>query len=212
MQAKRRTWFWTLLTALALTSVFSPLVAEEKDLSQDKVAVVNGSVITRAKLDKEVQRAQKRFSIMGKSVPDSQLSEFRKQTLEKLIESELLYQESQKKGVKVDKAALDEKFKKQFPDEAKLKKILSDMNMSEDAIKSEWLRGMAIREFIDMEFVSKVKVNEIHYKSLAQPVHQVADGSTQRKGQHHPRQPLFGRKTPRVNENHHRDNDGDDGK
>jgi peptidyl-prolyl cis-trans isomerase C len=160
MHAQPRTLFWTLLTVLALTSLFSPLSAEETDPSQAKIAVVNGSVITRAKLDKEVQRAQQRLSIRGKPVPDSQLSEFRTQTLEKLIDSELLYQESQKKGIKVDKAALDEKFKKQFPDEAKLKKILSGMNMSEAALKSEWLRGMAIREFIEREFVSKVKVTE----------------------------------------------------
>jgi len=165
MQEKRRTWFWTPLTALALVSLFSPLAAEEPDPSQDKVAVVNGFVITRAKLDKEVHRTQQRFSIMGKSVPDSQLSEFRKQTLERLIDSELLYQESQNTGIKVDKAALDEKFKKRFPDEAKLKKILSGMNMSESALKSEWLRGMAIREFIDREFVSKVKVTEKETKA-----------------------------------------------
>ena len=164
MQAKPRRWLWTLLTALALASVFSCLAAEEKETSQDKVAVVNGSVITRAEFDREMRLTQRRSSSMGKTVPDSQLSALKEETLERLIDRELLYQESQNKGIKVDKAALDEKFKKQFPDEAKLKSILSGMNLTEDAIKSQWIQGMAIRKFIDKEFVPKVAVSEKEIK------------------------------------------------
>lgn len=108
MQAKPRRWLWTVLTALALASVFSLLAAGEKNPSDNKVAVVNGSVITQEEFDREMHIAQRRFSSMGKSPTDFQLSAIKEQTLERLIDRELLYQESQKKGIKVDEAALDE--------------------------------------------------------------------------------------------------------
>lgn len=130
------------------------------DASQDKVAVVNGTVITLAQFDREFNSARQRVSPTGKPIPASQLSEVRNRALERLIDRELLYQESQKKGIGVDMAVVDEKFKKQFPDEAKFKSILNSMNMTEADIKSQWLRGMAIRRFVDQEFVPKVQVTE----------------------------------------------------
>ena len=165
MRAKHRRWFWTPLITLALISVFPLLVAGEKAPSQDKAALVNGSVITRTEFDRDMHQIQRRFSNAGKPIPDSQLPGIKKQTLERLIDRELLYQESQKKGIKVDKASVDEKFKKQFPDKAKFKSILSSMNMTEAEIKSQWIRGMAVRQFIDKEIASKVKVSEKETKT-----------------------------------------------
>jgi peptidyl-prolyl cis-trans isomerase C len=160
MQAKRRRWLWTVLTGLALASVFSLLAAGEKNPSENRVAVVNGSVITQAEFDREMHMAQRRFSSMGNPLTDSQLSAIKEQTLERLIDRELLYQESQKKGIKLDEAALDEKFRKQFPDEAKFRNILSSMNLTESALKFQFMRGMAIQRFIDKEFVQKVTVSD----------------------------------------------------
>jgi peptidyl-prolyl cis-trans isomerase C len=160
MQTKRGTWLWTLLTALALTSLTLPVLAEKKQPSEDKVAVVNGSVITRADYDREISVAQRRFSRMGKPLTDSQLSAIKKETLKRLIERELLYQESQKKGIKIDEATLDEKFKKRFPTEANLKNILSSMNITEATLKSQFRLGMAIQELIDKQIVQKVTVSD----------------------------------------------------
>jgi peptidyl-prolyl cis-trans isomerase C len=160
MQSKKRRWVFIVLAALALASIFSLIVAAEKDSSQGKVAVVNGSVITRAEFDREVRAAQQRLSMMGKSPTDSQMQAIEKETLERFIERELLYQESQKRGIKVDEAALDAKFKKQFPDEAAFKKILSNMNMTEADLKMQFIKGMAIRQFIDKEFMQKATVTD----------------------------------------------------
>ena len=168
MQAKRRRWLWALLTALVLTLVFSPLVAAEKNPSENKVAVVNGSVITQAKFDREMRIAQRRSSSTGKPLTDSQLSAIKKETLEQLIDRELLYQESQKKGIKVDETAVKEQLetlKKRFPSEAEFKNALSKMNLSEAGVKSEFARGMAIQKLIDKEFVQKVTVSDKEVKA-----------------------------------------------
>jgi peptidyl-prolyl cis-trans isomerase C len=160
MQTKHTRQVFAIVMALAMALVFSLAVAGEKDPAQDKVAVVNGSVITRAEFDREVRAAEQRITMRGKSLSDSQQETVRKETLARLIERELLYQESQKKGVKVDEASLDAKFKKQFPNEAEFKKILSNMNMTEADLRTRFIKGMAIRQFVDKEFLQKATVTD----------------------------------------------------
>jgi len=169
MQAKRGMWLWTLVAAVALASVCSSLLAAEKSPSEDKVAVVNGSIISQTEFDREMRVAQRSFSRMGMGMPNSQSSEMKKRTLEMLIDRELLYQESQKKGFKIDAAALDEEFKKRFPDEAKFKHMLSKMEITEAALKSQFARGQAIQRLVDKALVPKTtvsdKVTKDHYDS-----------------------------------------------
>ena len=164
MQGKLRRWLWELVITLALTSVFSPLLAGEKKPSENTVAVVNGSVITQAELDREIHVQQRRLSRKGKPLTDNELSAIRKDALETLVDRELLYQESQKKGIKIDEAAVDQKFRKRFPDDAKFKNILSGMNLTEALLKSQFKRSMAIRQLIEKEIVKNVSVSEKEIK------------------------------------------------
>ncbi|MCK4487682.1 MAG: peptidylprolyl isomerase [Desulfobacterales bacterium] len=162
MQVKSNIWLWLLLF-LAGGVVHVPAWAGEKNPSQDKLAVVNGSVITQAEVEREMAGAQRRLSSMGKPLDGSQLLAIKKEAIERLIERELLYQESQKKGIKVDETAVKEQLetlKKRFPAEAEFKNALSKMNLSEADVKSEFMRGMAIQRFIDKEFVQKVTVSD----------------------------------------------------
>ncbi len=164
MKLRTEMRLWTFVMVVVLASSFSPLLAEEKSPSEDKVAVVNGSVITQAQFDREMRVAERSFSSMGRPLPDAQLSEMRKETLERIIDRELLYQESQKKGYKVDTAALDAEFKKRFPDEARFKDMLKRMETTEADLKSQFARGQAIREFLDKEFLEKAAVSDKEIK------------------------------------------------
>jgi peptidyl-prolyl cis-trans isomerase C len=163
MQAKNGRIFWALVTALTLALVACLSATGESQPSQDKVAVVNGSVITRADFDREMRSALGRLSSTGEPVPQAQLSQLKEEVFKKLIGRELLYQESQKKGVKVNEAAINEQLvmlKKRFPGEAEFKKMLSQMNLSEVDVKSQFERSLAIQEFIDKQFVQKVTVSD----------------------------------------------------
>jgi len=163
MQAKSRTIFWALITALTLALLTCLSATGESEPSQDKVAVVNGSVITRADFDREMRSALGRLSSTGEPIAHSQLSQLKKEVFKKMITRELLYQESQNKGIKVNEAAINEQLvmlKKRFPGEAEFKKMLSQMNLSEVDVKSQFERGMAIQEFIDKQFVQKVTVSD----------------------------------------------------
>jgi peptidyl-prolyl cis-trans isomerase C len=115
-----------------------------------------------------MNRVQQRLFRMGKPPNDSQLSEIRKEVLENLINGELFYQESQKQGITVDEAAIDEqlnKLKERFPSDAEFKSALNKANLSEDAIKSELERGMTIQQFIDKQFVQKITVSDTESKA-----------------------------------------------
>ena len=169
MQTKRGRWFWALVAALAFVSIALLAWALEKQPSGGTVAVVNGSVITQEDFDREMSRVQQRLLNMGKPLIDSQIPEIKKEVLENLINRELLYQESQRKGIKVDETAINEQvmtLKKRFPSEAEFKSALMKANLSEAAIKAQIKRGLAIQQFIDAHIAQKATVSDQEIKTF----------------------------------------------
>lgn len=162
MRAKLERCFWTLVTVLALVSLASPAPAGEKQPPKNTVAVVNGAVITRTDFDMEMSRVQQQLLSMGKHLTGSQLSEIKKEVLENLIGRELLYQKSQKKGIKVKDEAIKEQLatlKNRFPNEDEFNKALNEMNLSEASIKAQFKRNIAIQKLIDKEFAQKITIS-----------------------------------------------------
>jgi peptidyl-prolyl cis-trans isomerase C len=154
MRTNHVRWFWSLVAVLALAVAASPTFAADEQPSEDAVAVVNGSAVTQADLDREMNRVQRQFLMMGKPINDSQLAEVKKEALENLVDLELLYQQCQKEEIKVDEAAVDEQMstlKKRFSSEDEFKDWLSKMNLSEAEVASQFKKEMAIQQFIDMK-------------------------------------------------------------
>jgi peptidyl-prolyl cis-trans isomerase C len=173
-------WFLALVTAVSLAWIAIPALAGETQPPEGKVAVVNGSVITQKDFDREMDGVQRRLASMGRSFDDSQLLALKKEVLEGLINGELLYQETQKKGITVEEAAIDEEFKTlkgRFPDEDQFKTALSKANLSEAALRSQIKRRLTLEHFIATQFAEKVTVSakeakdyyESHPQSFKQP-------------------------------------------
>jgi peptidyl-prolyl cis-trans isomerase C len=83
--------------------------------------------------------------------------------LESLIDTELLYQQSQKEGVKVDDKAIKEQIemiKKRFPDEKAYKKAIEGMHVSEKEFRTEIQRSIAIKQLLDTNVRGKITVTE----------------------------------------------------
>jgi peptidyl-prolyl cis-trans isomerase C len=157
-----------MVTATSLACMALPGFATEKTASKNKVAIVNGSVITHAELDREVNLVLQRFANMGRPMGGVQLITIKNQVLESLISRELLYQESQKKGVKVNKEKLETEYeglKKRFPSEEEFKSRLSSLKISEADVKTQIERGLVIQEFVDGEISGKVVVPEKDVKA-----------------------------------------------
>ena len=86
-----------------------------------------------------------------------------------LINQELLYQESQKKGVKVENEVITERLagiKKRFPSQAEFEKSLKNINLTEADLKTKITRGLAIEELVASQITSKVVVSDTENKTF----------------------------------------------
>jgi peptidyl-prolyl cis-trans isomerase C len=145
-----------------------PALAAENKPAGEKAAMVNGVVITRAHYDKELKVHLERVSRQGRQISDDQLAELKKGVLDGLIEREVLYQESQKAGIKVDNQKVDDQLagiKKRFPNEAEFQKALTNMDLTEAEVRTQIQRGLAIRGLIDKEVADKIVVTEAETKA-----------------------------------------------
>lgn len=130
----------------------------------DRVAMVNGTPITQAEFDRSLGFAKQQFSRMGKPVDDAQMKEG---VLDQLIGGELLYQESKKAGIQIDDKTVDDRlaqWKKQFPTDEGYKKALQEMHLSEDLMRSDIKKALAIEKFVVDKFVNKTTVLEKEIK------------------------------------------------
>jgi peptidyl-prolyl cis-trans isomerase C len=138
-------------------------MAVEKQPSDDKVAVVNGTVITRGDFDREMNRVRQQLSRMGRPLTRTQLSSVENRVLENLITNELLFQETKKKGIKAEEQAVNEqlnKIKQRFPNEEAYKSTIGKMNLSEADIITQIEKGLSIQQLVKQEFSPKVNVSD----------------------------------------------------
>jgi peptidyl-prolyl cis-trans isomerase C len=160
MLTKRVSSFVFLLFFMTLTTF---VLAEETQPPTDKAAVVNGTVITQAELDSQMKIVIDRLRASGRLPDVSQLDQIRSQVLENLVARELLYQESQKKGIKISEEEVNKQLinvKAQFPNEAEFNNALTRMNLSEASIKEKLQRDLALKKLIEDEVAPKVTVSD----------------------------------------------------
>jgi peptidyl-prolyl cis-trans isomerase C len=154
---------------LAFLAVSFPGLAEETKSPPEKAAVVNGVVIPQQEYAKELESHLERFSQQGLQLSDEQMKKLKNDVLESLIDREILYQESQKSGIKVDEKIIDAQLsvvKKRFPSENEYKNALSTMKLSENDIKKQIKKGLAIKGLIDTRITQKVVITDKESKAF----------------------------------------------
>jgi len=162
----RRLYQITAIMILVLLSL--PAMAADQTASGEKAAVVNGVVITRAHYEKELKVHLDRSTQQGRPVSDEQMPALKKTVLEGLIEREVLYQESQKAGIKIPEQKVNDQMagiRKRFPDEAEFKKALASMGLTEEEVRTQIQRGLAIRGLIDQKVADKIVVTDEETKA-----------------------------------------------
>jgi peptidyl-prolyl cis-trans isomerase C len=163
MQSAKIIFLSTLVTVIALIGFLSPALAGDKQVSEGKVAVVNGTVITEKELDRQVGFLQQRLRETGTSVNQANFAKMRRDALENLIDQELLYQAAVEQKTKVSETEIDQALKTikaRFPDEAHFKDALSKASLSEAALRSQLEKNLTIDQFIDKQFVQKVAISD----------------------------------------------------
>jgi peptidyl-prolyl cis-trans isomerase C len=154
-----------LILAFVAISLFAGPAwsADKATSSEKKAASVNGKSISKIQFERELAVFQKQAAQKGQQLNDADLTTVKNRILENLIETEILYQQSQKEGIKVDDQAINEQIetiKKRFPDEAAYNKALEGMNVSEKEIRGQIQRGLAINQLLDTNIRKKITVTE----------------------------------------------------
>ena len=152
-----------IIVAVAISIFTGPAWADEAASSGKEIASVNGKAISKSQYERMLSVFKKRAAHTGQQFNDQDLATAKNRILESLIDAEVLYQESQKEGVKVDDRAVNEqieKMKKRFSDETKYKKAIERMHVSEKEFRTEIQRALAIKKLLDTNMRQKITVTE----------------------------------------------------
>ena len=154
-----------IVTILAAGSTY--LAAQETPA--DKVAVVNGIAINRSSLDREVSLYKERSASQGQPLSAEQMGKAKSAILDRLVEGELLYQESKKQGIRVEAKEIDDRInelRKRFPNDAEYKEAISKMGISEAEIRAQMERGLAINQLIKIQITDKIVISDEESKAF----------------------------------------------
>ena len=152
-----------IIAAVTICLLIGPAWADKAASSGKEAASVNGKPIFKSQYERDLSVFQKRAAQEGRQLSDADLTTIKNRILGNLIDGEVLYQQSQKEGVKVDNQAINEQIetiKKRFPDEAAYKKSLEEMGLSEKEIRAQIQRGLAINQLLDTHVRQKITVTE----------------------------------------------------
>jgi peptidyl-prolyl cis-trans isomerase C len=136
---------------------------------KDKVAVVNGTVITRSDYDTELNRFERQMAMSGRAPNPAEMTEMKQRVLEGLVDRELLKQESKKQGISVSDADVNQQvtaLRQKFSTEKEFTDALAKMNLSEAELKSKLRQDMAIKKLIDQQVASKVTITPDEMKEF----------------------------------------------
>jgi peptidyl-prolyl cis-trans isomerase C len=135
----------------------------EPQTENEKAAIVNDIVISKTGLDQNVNIVLRKKGLIKSDLPLNELQEITKHTLEELINRELLFQESQRLGIRIEPQIVDQQYdlmQKMYPDKKVFAEKLTAVNLSEKEMKSEVERGLIIRRLIQEKVVSRAQTPE----------------------------------------------------
>ena len=155
------------LALFAATAVC--LFSAESSANEGILALVNDVPITEAQLNMELKRVEKQAEMKNNPIAPADRDKIQKELLETLINRELLYQESLKKGFVIQPAELDKEFetiKTRFANQTDYRQALAEMGISEEKFKEQVKRGLSIRKLLEKELYEKLEVTDQESRSF----------------------------------------------
>lgn len=143
--------------------------AADAKKADNKVAVVNNVVIPESDLNLELQQVKKRMEQQGQTIPEERISDIKKKIVERLIDQELLYQESRNQGIKIDQSRVDDalsSIKDGFPDKDAFNKTLTESGLNESELKEKIEKGLAIKDLVEKAVADKIVIKDDAIKSF----------------------------------------------
>ena len=159
------------LAALAVALLFLVAPAGAERINQpmrdeDVVARVNGTTIYR----KDVKDVVQGILLMQDKEPDAaSVGKLAEEALDSLIALELLYQESQRRGIKVSDADVDAEInrsKRQFPDAQSFQAAMKARGITENDLRRDTRKTMAVNRLLEGGIWKDVTVTPEQVKSF----------------------------------------------
>ena len=161
---------WSITVMMILSFSLSTAWAEssgvrlvsEKQAVERPVALVNGEAILFETLESEVVKVSEMAQMQGQQLDPSRIDDLKRDILERLINYELLWQQSLALGVGApDQAVTDELegLKSQFPDEKTFRETMAGMGLSQTDLRSRIRKNIAVRELLEQEVLSKISID-----------------------------------------------------
>jgi peptidyl-prolyl cis-trans isomerase C len=150
-----------------LVTINGVFAGEEKAAAEGDIALVNGKPIDKMAYDREMKKVNMRYEKTGRKLSDEEMQKIETAVIDDLITREVLYQESEKKGIEVDPKEVDKQYDmivKRYPDKKKFKELLAQWNFTEDEIKSEIKRRTAVQELIKNNVTDKIEIPDTEVK------------------------------------------------
>jgi len=129
----------------------------------EKVAAVNDIIITSQDVEQKMIEIKKQFIKQGRPVDDQQLATLKNQIIDSLIEEELLFQESQKKDIKIEQATVDASLadiQNKFNSEEDFLNFLKEINLTKADFLLKIRRGLSTRKLINTQIGENIQIPE----------------------------------------------------
>ena len=145
-------------------------MADEQKPQGGKAASVNGVVITHEEVNRQMFILEQHLlSTQGTAVRPDMVPGVRAQIINDLIDKELLYQEAQKQKIVVDDKEVSEKMdalKNSFPSEKVFQDEMGRMNFTEETLRTQIKKDLAIQQLVEKDILVHVKVSDEDAKSF----------------------------------------------
>jgi peptidyl-prolyl cis-trans isomerase C len=146
-----------LASALPLTSALA------KDEPGKIAAKVDNRTIDMQTFEQEVAKYMMQYQGARKNLPPAFMQQIRTQAINTLINREVLLQESEKRGIKADKEAVQKGLKSvqnRFPSKEKFQEALKNLKLTQKDFERQYMQQSKIQTLLDQEIISKINIKE----------------------------------------------------
>lgn len=170
---KRIVWFSVCLMLLSalLFSAWWFLQHKGNVDPSEPVALVNGAPIALKTLEREMRKIRDDHAMQGLFPEGEQLAALRKETLDRLIETELLWQHSTQEGILVTDEAVAtelEEMKRQYINEAIFAGVLKSAGLTEAEVLPLIRKDLAVQAWVEREIAGTITVSPEEKQSFYQ--------------------------------------------
>ncbi len=158
---KDRLTFGIVMLVMGIMAI--EVQAGSLDRSQDEIARVNGVSITRREFQVEYRTAVDRHAQEGNPIDEAHIAPIRQAVIQRMVDDELLFQESQRLGLVVTAEEINREVsaaRARFKDAAAFKQELARQHMDETHYRVKLYRQRAIQRVIEQQVMPVVRISD----------------------------------------------------